>query len=156
MNGIMDEADRMAGRAAAEARSADGVTTGRRESQRARLRLTATLQATTREYPVMLRDLSCTGAKVEGDEVPPAGRTVALKRGEIDLLADVVWQRGRFCGLHFFDSLQYEQVLHLAALPPEEQTTPSVQHYVAPTDRDDRLTAEEWARAKLRASQMRR
>jgi hypothetical protein len=131
------------------------LTTGRRETQRARVHLSATLVGTTRDYPVTLRNISCTGAMVEGGTLPPKGWTVALKRGDMDELGDVVWMRGSFCGIHFFDPIPYERVLALAALPPEAQQKPA-SLYVAPTSRDDKLSAEEWARAKLRASRMQR
>jgi hypothetical protein len=132
------------------------LTTGRRETQRARVQLAATLAGTTREYPVTLRNISCTGAMVEGGSLPPKGWTVALKRGSMDELGDVVWTRGSFCGIHFFDPVPYEMVLELAALPPEAPAHKIASHYVAPTSRDDKLSAEEWARAKLRASRMQR
>ncbi len=135
---------------------ADAVTTGRRETQRARVQLGATLVGTTREYAVTLRNISCTGAMVEGATLPPKGWTVALKRDGMDELGDVVWARGHFCGVHFFDPVPYEKVLELAALPPEARPEKAPSLYVAPTDRDERLSAEEWARAKLRASRMRR
>lgn len=152
----MDDASGMANPAAAEGRSEDEVTTGRRETQRARVHLSAMLVATTREYAVTLRNISCTGAMVEGDDLPPNGRTVALRRGDMDELADVVWVRGNFCGIHFLDEIAYEKVLDFAALPPEAKAEKGQNNYVAPTDRDDRLSAEEWARAKLRASRIER
>src|SRR3546814_8540796 len=85
----MDDASGMANPAAAKATPEDELTTGRRETQRARVHLSAMLVATTREYAVTLRNISCTGAMVEGDDLPPNGRTVALRRGDIDELADV-------------------------------------------------------------------
>lgn len=139
-----------------ERASDEGLTTGRRETQRARVHLSAMLVGTTRDYPVTLRNISCTGAMVEGDDLPPNGRTVALRRGDLDELADVVWVRGHFCGIHFFDEIAYERVLDLAASPPEAKAEKSPALYVPPTSQVDRLSAEEWARAKLRASRMRR
>lgn len=137
-----------------QAEPADAVTTGRRETQRARVHLAAALIGTTREYPVTLRNISCTGAMVEGASLPPKGWTVALKRGDMDELGDVVWARGGFCGIHFFDPIPYAKVLELAALAPEARPEKAQSLYVAPAGRDDRLSAEEWARAKLRASRM--
>src|SRR3546814_10132049 len=89
------------------------------------------LVATTREYAVTLRNISCTGAMVEGDDLPPNGRTVALRRGDIDELADVVWVRGNFCGVHFFDEIAYERILELAALPDRKSTRLKSSHICA-------------------------
>src|SRR3546814_11396351 len=119
----MDDASGMADPAAGKATPEDELPTGRRATQRARVHLSAMLVATTREYAVTLRNISCTGAMVEGDDLPPNGRTVALRRGDIDELADVVWVRGNFCGVHFFDEIAYERILELAALPHEAKRT---------------------------------
>ena len=98
---------------------ASAVTHGRRASQRARLHLNASLVTTAQDFPVVLRNLSATGAMVQIDGPLPAGRTVALKRQGLDELAVVIWSRNGFCGLEFLDPISIETVLEQAAGPIE-------------------------------------
>ena len=150
----MEQTDGISRQGGAETDPAPNVTIGRRETQRARVQLAATLSATTRDYPVALRNLSCTGAMVEGEALPATGRTVALKRGGIDELADVVWVRGSQCGLHFLDPIAHDRVLAIAACAPEAKISAPASLYTPPALPNERLSAEDWARAKLRASRM--
>jgi hypothetical protein len=72
-----------------------------RRADRVRLLLTARLVTTTDEYPVMLRDISLTGAMVEGSRLPGMGVDLLLKRGALEIFAQVVWVDGRRAGLEF-------------------------------------------------------
>jgi hypothetical protein len=72
-----------------------------RRADRVRLLLTARLVTTTDEFPVMLRDISLTGAMVEGSRLPAMGVDLLLKRGALEIFAQVVWVGGRCAGLEF-------------------------------------------------------
>lgn len=133
-----------------------GAIVGRRESQRARLHLTAMLEGTTRSYRVLLRNLSSTGAMVEGMDIPPAGRVVALKRPGLDVLGTVVWAREGCCGLHFDEPLPTDDVISLARSAPEARAADPMRFYQRPGTEGDRLSPEEWAWAKAYANRQRR
>src|SRR3546814_20382435 len=119
----MDDASGMANPAAAKATPEDELTTGRRETQRARVHLSATLVATTREYAVTLRHISCTGAMVEGDDLPPNGRPGAMRRGDIDELGDAVRGRGNFCRGSLCAGLAHERIHRLTGSSPAQKST---------------------------------
>lgn len=133
-----------------------GTIVGRRESQRARLHLTALLEGTTRAYRVLLRNLSSTGAMVEGSDLPPVGRMVALKRHGLDAFGTIVWAREGCCGLHFDEPLATDEVISLARSAPEAKAADPMRFYQRPGTDGDRLSPEEWAWAKAYASRQRR
>jgi hypothetical protein len=61
--------------------------------------------------PAKLRDLSLSGALVEGYDLPPAGSTLFLVRGDRELSARVAWQRDNRAGLEFHIPLTEEQLI---------------------------------------------
>ena len=73
----------------------------RRQADRVRLLLTARLVTTSDEYAVMLRDISLTGAMVEGSHLPSTGVDVILQRGELEIFSTLVWVKDRRAGLEF-------------------------------------------------------
>lgn len=139
----------------------DNLATGRRESQRARLHLAATLVTTTRDIPVTLRNLSRAGAMVEGHGLPAAGRLVTLKRGAIDVMAEIVWSRDGRCGLDFDETLSHDEIVAQTRCPPEIGPPGTIGGIPAsgyrPTGLEgDRLSADEWHRAKAIATRHQR
>ena len=132
----------------------DAAMIGRRTNQRARLQLAAMLEGTTRAYRVLLRNLSATGAMLEGEELPPPGRMVALKRPDLDAFGTVVWTENGRCGLHFDERLDLEQVISLARAAPERPEAEPMRFYQRPGTAGERLSAEEWAAAKAYAERM--
>jgi hypothetical protein len=133
-----------------------GAPVGRRASQRARLQLAATVEGTTRRYDVLLRNLSSTGAMVEGGELPPAGRTVALTRDGLDAFGTVVWSDEERCGIHFDEPIDTEQVIWLARSAPEAMEARGFRCYQRAGTAGDRLSAEDWAQAKALAERHKR
>ncbi len=51
--------------------------------------------------PVRVRNISATGAMIEGDRIPPAGTDILLRRGALELFATIVWNRDKQAGLEF-------------------------------------------------------
>ncbi len=123
-----------------------GLTVGRRGASRARVGLNAPHETSSRSYRVLLRSLSETGAMVEGCDLPRRGRTVWLKRGEIDALATVVWATATRCGLHFDERLSRAEVVEAAAAGPERLAASS-RIYPSAGDPSDRISAEDWSRS---------
>ena len=105
-------------------------------SPRRRVQLPGQARSTTGKFFFTLRNLSCTGAMAEGEQIPPAGRDLVVVVGEMELLCRVVWaQRGR-CGLEFDEPLPAPAVVALS------QTVPmAISEYQA-----EMIAAEAWVR----------
>ena len=61
--------------------------------------------------PAKLRDLSLTGAQVEGYDLPPEGSSLFLVRGDLELSARVAWRGDNRAGLEFHIPLTEAQLL---------------------------------------------
>ena len=72
-----------------------------RASHRTNLMLAATLVAGSSVVPVRIRNLSVTGALLEGERLPPQGAAMVLKRGDLEIAAVVAWSGGNKCGVKF-------------------------------------------------------
>ncbi len=93
-----------------------------RRSQRFRVLLVATLLTTTGERIVKLRNLSATGAMIEGERLPAPGTDVLLRRGSLELFARLVWSEDKEAGLEFYEPLtQAELWLEVNAPHFEEE-----------------------------------
>ena len=79
---------------------ADGQPEERR-SPRFSVLLVARLVTTWGERIVKLRNISATGAMIEGDRIPPAGTDILLQRGALELFATIMWTRDKQAGLEF-------------------------------------------------------
>ena len=108
---------------------------GRRRSIRNRVLMVAKLATPSREIDVRLRDVSATGARVEGTDLPQPGETVVLKRGAFESFAQIVWVSGAVAGIAFeeaFDEAelisQLKGVPAVAAPNPEEFRRPGFKH----------------------------
>lgn len=82
--------------AAIQPTSADG-----REDARSNIFVIATLYSPTGQSPVRVRNLSRTGALVEGAVLPVAGTAVRLSRGSMAVAGHVVWCEANKAGLRF-------------------------------------------------------
>jgi PilZ domain-containing protein len=72
-----------------------------RASPRTNLLLAATVEAGGLSLPVRIRNLSATGALIEGSGLPDAGMPLVLKRGELQISAIVAWAAGGRRGIKF-------------------------------------------------------
>ncbi|MDB5722505.1 MAG: hypothetical protein JWP15_3123 [Alphaproteobacteria bacterium] len=98
----------MASRAALDLFGNPGIE---RREPRYSLLLCVKLQTGRGTLPAKLRDLSLSGALVEGYDLPPAGSTLFLVRGDLELSARVAWQRDNRAGLEFHIPLTEEQLV---------------------------------------------
>jgi hypothetical protein len=69
--------------------------------QRKNLMLSATIESAGMRAPVRIRNLSETGAMLDGAALPDPGATLMLMRAEITVSATVVWREAGRCGVHF-------------------------------------------------------
>lgn len=123
----------------------------RRDSDRHRTLLCATLATTTNEYPIKLRDLSAAGALIEGDRIPSPGTDILIKRGTLEVMATVIWVKDHRAGLKFDDALSAGKVWAQINPPPPSATQPDPAVY-RPGFKGDQVRAEE--RAIVRARQV--
>jgi hypothetical protein len=72
-----------------------------RASPRTNLLLSATAEVAGRSLPVRIRNLSETGAMIEGAGLPEAGMTLTLMRGDLQVSATVAWAAGGRRGVRF-------------------------------------------------------
>lgn len=72
-----------------------------RASPRTNLLLAATVEAGGLAIPVRIRNLSETGALIEGAGLPDTGMPLVLRRGELQISATVAWAAGGRRGVKF-------------------------------------------------------
>ncbi len=72
-----------------------------RAAPRTNLLLAATAEVDGRSLAVRIRNLSETGAMVEGAGLPEAGMPLVLKRGDLQVAATVAWASGARRGVRF-------------------------------------------------------
>lgn len=72
-----------------------------RRAERVHLFLVATLYFGRASLPVRVRNLSASGALVEGASLPDAGTAVVLRRGALEVTGTAVWSQAGKAGLTF-------------------------------------------------------
>ena len=73
--------------------------------------LNAELVTTTDEQAVKVRDLSVGGARLEAQRPIAPGRDLILRRGAIELFAQIRWLSGNECGVEFDDAISEAEML---------------------------------------------
>ena len=84
---------------------------GGRDNLRFRVLFSATLVTSTDQHPVTVRDLSTTGAGIEGARLPSAGTDVLLRRRSTDFFASVSWSAGGRAGLEFDEPISAAELV---------------------------------------------
>ena len=74
---------------------------GRRWFKRKRVGTPAFAVCADESWPVLIQDLSMTGARLLVRDVPAQGAEVELKVGKRSLLGRVAWGFGQHCGVSF-------------------------------------------------------
>ena len=83
----------------------DGVG-GRRHTPRRPILLSASLESISDYRQIELIDISATGAKVRGTDLPDCGSDVLLKVGCVEAFSEVVWVSENLRGLHFDEPVE--------------------------------------------------
>lgn len=81
--------------------ASDSSADNRRVAPRTFLMLAATVSCGAALTPVRIRNVSETGALIEGASLPDAGEAILLSRGETEIDAIVSWASGSRRGVHF-------------------------------------------------------
>src|SRR5207244_4552334 len=71
---------------------------------RKNLLLSATIEAGTLNAPVRIRNLSESGAMLDGTALPESGVRLVLRRSAIEVPATAIWRTGGRCGIKFDDT----------------------------------------------------
>jgi hypothetical protein len=120
----------------------------RRRADRVRLLLSARLVTSLDEYPVTLRDISLTGAMVEGARLPAAGVDVILKRGTFEIFSLIVWVDGRRAGLEFETPLAVQDLVAQFTRTAWAPTPPKPVSMRRPSLAPEPMTASDWEAVK--------
>ena len=96
----------------------DGAPEQRR-SPRYRVLLIARLVTSSYERIVKLRDISASGAMIEGPRIPPAGTDILLQRGSLEVFGRIVWVRKMQAGIEF-DAPLTETMLWMQVNAPQQ------------------------------------
>ncbi len=86
-------------------RRVDQTTGGRRRASRETVVLAGALMTLSNSHTVTLVNISSTGARLRGDNLPTRDKDVWLKIGPLDILATVVWRASDLCGVTFDTTL---------------------------------------------------
>jgi hypothetical protein len=97
------------------ARPEDPDRQGRRAAPRAQLMLEGATEAIRGCSSVVLLDVSCTGARIEGRDLPETGKDIVLRCASLDAFGVIAWSAGDRRGIHFEDPLSVWEVSALAA-----------------------------------------
>lgn len=79
-----------------------------RSLPRTRLFLSAMIRFDRVSAAVRLRDLSASGARIEGATLPTVGAAAHITRGALNASGTIVWRERKGCGLHFDTPLQLD------------------------------------------------
>ena len=93
----------------------------RRNARRARVMLAAKMETDAGEIPVVIRDISSSGARIDTPVSPEVGSHVTLRREAIAVAAEVRWRKDGRIGLLFAGSID-----EAALLIPVSRTAPSL------------------------------
>jgi hypothetical protein len=83
----------------------------RRTARRKRVMLVARLSTSTAEFPVTIRDISSTGARVEARDLPSRDSVVMLKRGTFTVYGRLTWTGEGAGGVAFDEPFDDDELM---------------------------------------------
>ena len=86
-----------------------------RSGPRTQLCLSATIRFGSLSAAIRLRDLSTTGARIEGERLPAVGASALITRGTLNATGTIVWRDRKGCGVRFETPLSLEEWMPAAA-----------------------------------------
>ena len=76
-----------------------------RGDARSNVFLGAVLVGGTKSWPVRIRNLSVSGALIDGRDLPADGAKVRLQRGELSANGEIAWQRENYAGIRLDEAV---------------------------------------------------
>lgn len=118
-----------------------------RQSRRSPVLLSAYVIVDSADTSVVLRNLSTTGALIEGAKLPPVGAATTFKRKDLEVAGRIAWVHGRFAGLAFDRQLEPAELLRHVPKPRQrfEQQYRRPGLTCEPLSPADRQMLEMWA-----------
>ena len=110
---------------------------GRRRAQRSSADLPALVTTVARAQPVVLMNVSATGARLRGGDLPDVGGDLVLKIDKTEAFGTVQWKRQNLCGVAFDQPLREPQVEQLRSEASRARLTK-----LSP---QERLAMQDWA-----------
>ena len=95
------------------ARDDDPERRGRRSDPRAYVLLPALAEALSGRRNVRLLDLSRSGAKLEGADLPSVGKDIVLRCAGLDTFGTIVWAEAEQCGISFDEQIRLRDLVRL-------------------------------------------
>ena len=86
---------------------------------RRRVALSGRLETLSDRHALSVKNLSCKGALVEGEDLPDVGREGVLVANRLDCYCRVVWADGDRRGLEFDEPIEMSLVLELHNIIPD-------------------------------------
>jgi hypothetical protein len=83
----------------------------RRRSVREAVMLAGSAMSVTRSRSVIISDLSATGARLGGRDLPGPGDDLLMVVGSQDRMGTVMWRHGDKCGVRLDEPLAHEQII---------------------------------------------
>lgn len=114
-----------------------------RQRPRYRVLLSAVLITTADEQSVRVRDLSATGAMIEGARLPPPGTDVLIRRGSVEFFASVAWRDGTRGGVEFDQPISDTQLWEQIHQAPRQPVSASNREHRRPGFGRNRLSEED-------------
>ncbi len=114
----------------------DGVG-GRRIAAREPVLLPVRITTVSASVGADVINISCTGAKLRGSNLPDEGADLLVRVGPVDVLATVVWRCGEVCGVTFDGEIGEADVAQL-----RRETRWASVTKLSP---EERLAAEDWS-----------
>lgn len=123
----------------------------RRRSPRGTVMLTATVHHDATSEAVKVRNLSASGALVEGETLPAMGATVVFGRSNLLLRGHVVWVEGHRSGVRFEQPVDPRASLRHVSNPRRVSTGRATRPGLAckALSEGDKRLMEQWATAGL-------
>lgn len=120
----------------------------------------ATIYTDSGSAPVRVRNLSPTGALIEGPVLPPPGSQVRLSRGSLSIMGDIVWHKDGRAGLRFKSTVSVADWLpHGRSVNAQQRIDEIIQHARTSSKGVDPRTPISWLTpqsTKLNAIDLRR
>jgi hypothetical protein len=97
---------------------------GRRSEPRATLHLSGDAQGLDGHHAVKVLDISRTGARIEGSQLPAVGKNIILRCGDIDTFGSIAWSASGRSGIHFDEPIALRELVTIRALAEERSRLP--------------------------------
>lgn len=124
------------------ARKGDPLRRGRRLEPRACVLLAGSAEALSGHKRVTLLDVSVTGARIEGADLPAVGREIILKCGPVDTFGVIAWSASNRCGVQFDAPLEPSRLVSLRHM--------AAQAVDSAMSVEERQAAEDWCNGLAR------